>query len=192
MPDGIDPNRRSLARGADRIVRAGAPSAPVADEGLASGEDDVKRRHADIEGSQHLPGAGIDLVEPVREIAADVEAGAVGADGQPGRDLFFPLRRIGRRERDCVGRGDDAVGHGEHFHRPMDIAHVDPPAIGSEAEAGEALDRLRVGLEVTVGVSGLRDLRGGRLDALPDVARGRIDDDDLVGLPRRDSQPPVG
>ena len=91
-----------------------------------------------------------------------------------------------------MGRGDDAVGHGKHLHRSVDIAHVQPPAIGSEAEAGEALDRLRVGLEVAVGVGRPGDLLGRRLDALPDVARGRIDDDDLVGLPRSDSQPPVG
>ena len=192
MPDGINPNRRPLARGADRIVRAGTPPPPVADEGLATGEDDIERRHADIEGPQHLPGAGIDLVKPVGEIATDIEAGAVGADGQPGRDLLLPLRRVSRRERDCVGRGDDAIGHGEHLHRSVDIAHIEPPAIGSEAEAGEALDRRRVGLEVAVGVGRLGDLRGSRLDTLPNVTRGRIDDDDLVGLPRSDGQLPVG
>ena len=150
VPHWIDADARPFAGRSRQVVRPGAAASPVAHERPVAHEDHVIRRDADVEGAEHLAGGRVDLEQPVREVAADVEPAAVGRDGEAAGYLTSPLGSIGRRKLNRVRGHDRRVAHGEHLHRAMHVAHVEPATIGSEDEARVALDRLPVGLEIPV------------------------------------------
>ena len=102
MPHRIDADARPFARRTRQVVRPRAAAAPVAHERPVADEDDVIRRDTDVEGAEHLASGGVDLEQPSREVAADVEPAAVGRDGEAAGNVAGPLRGVSRRELDRV------------------------------------------------------------------------------------------
>ena len=195
VPNRIDADARPFARRSRQVVRPRAAAAPVAHERPVAHEDHVVGSDTHVEGAEHVASRCVDFEQTVREVAADVEPAAVGRDGQAARNVAGPLRGIGRRELHRVRGHDRLVAHGEHLHRAMHVAHVEPATVGGEDEPRVALNRLPVGLEIPVGivVAGRPEgvVRGG-LHAAEDLAAGRIEQHDLVGLSGGREHPAVG
>ena len=150
VPNRIDADARPFAGRSRQVVRPRAAAAPVAHERPVAHEDHVVGSDTHVEGAEHVAGGRVDLEQPVREVAADVEPAAVSRDGEAAGNVAGPLRGVGRRKLNRVRGHDRRVAHGEHLHRAMHVAHVEPATIGGEDEPRVTLDRLPVGLEIPV------------------------------------------
>ena len=150
MPHRIDADARPFPRRSRQVVRPRTAAAPVAHERPVAHEDHVVGSDTHVERAEHIASRCVDFEQTVREVAADVEPCAVSRDGEAAGNVTGTLRGVGRRELDRVRGHDRLVAHGEHLHRAMHVAHVEPAAVGSEDEPRVALDRLPVGLEVSV------------------------------------------
>ena len=183
---GIHADEGAASGGAGDAVGVGTASAPIAHVSLAAREHDVVRRDADFPEAEKFAGGGVVFAKAVGEIERDVEARAIGRDGEAGGDFVRAPDGIDRRQRDGE-QGGDLVRpvHGEDLHAAVDVGEINARAVGREDEAGVANLPLLVGREDVAGNGvgrGIQILLRGQRDALENFPADRLDDHDLRGL----------
>jgi hypothetical protein len=115
------------------------PASPVADIGLARGQDNIIGRDADVKQPDDSARGRFELEESVGKVAADEKAPVVGGEGQTGLNLFSPSRRVGRGEGDRPPGRDLSVGADvKYLNIAPDFAEVKVIPAGREDKAGKA------------------------------------------------------
>jgi len=135
---GVHADRRAFAGRRREVARGGAASAPVAHINLVSGQEDIGGGDTGVPRAQAFARCGVQLMEAVAQVAGDIQAAAVGREGQTGGQLV-------------VLPGDSRVGDGQHARlagaAPLiqrkhpdvsaGVRQIEAPAIGREHQAGE-------------------------------------------------------